>query len=408
MKIKFTLLFLMVSVALFSQKVQDKIQSKKLNEERNFSVILPASYENSPEKKYPILVLLDGEYLADPFSGILKYGNYWDDLPEIIIVAVNQNYGETRFNDSNYSEEGLPAESGAKFFEFIGFELLPYIQQKYRTLPFRIIAGHDTTAGFLNFYLYKDDPIFNAYISISPEMAPEMEVRIAERLAKTQKPVFYYQATSKADLEEIQENTKKLDDVAKEIKNPNVNYRYDVFQNTSHYSLVAEAIPSAFYFIFNGYQPISKLEFNEKILKLESGYTQYLIDKYDAIEKKIGLKVQPRYSDFKAIEAAIIKNKAYSELENLGAYADKQYPKTMLGTYHRGLYFEKIGDYKRAAKEYQSAYSKSEIGDLTKNYILNRAEDLKSRKEEPKQEIKETAPVETPTETPAEAPKKDE
>ena len=62
---------------------------------------------------------------------------------------------------------------------------------------------------------------------------------------------------------------KKLDDVAKEIKNTNLNYRYDVFQNTSHYSLVAEAIPSAFYFIFNGYQPISKLEFNEKILKLE-------------------------------------------------------------------------------------------------------------------------------------------
>ena len=43
------------------------------------------------------------------------------------------------------------------------------------------------------------------------------------------------------------------DDFDKEIKNPNVNYRYDVFQNTSHYSLVAEAIPSAFYFIFIKY-----------------------------------------------------------------------------------------------------------------------------------------------------------
>ena len=73
-----------------------------------------------------------------------------------------------------------------------------------------------------------------------------------------------------------------------------------------------------------------------------------------------------------------------------------------------GLYFEKIGDYKRAAKEYQSAYTKSEIGDLTKNYILDRAEALKSRKEEPKQEIEETTPMETPTEIPAEAPKKDE
>lgn len=406
MKIKTILLFLMVSISAFSQKIAEKIQSKKLNGERNFTVITPGSYESDPTKKYPVLVLLDGEYLADPFSGILKYGNYWDDLPEMIIVAIDQNYGETRFNDSNYSEEdGLPADSGAKFFEFIGFELLPYVQQKYRTLPFRMIAGHDTTAGFLNFYLYKDDPIFNAFISISPEMAPQMTDRIAERLSKIQKPIFYYQATSKADLEEIQENTKKLDDFVKEIKNPNVTYRYDVFQNTSHYSLVAEAIPSAFYFVFNGYQPISKLEFNEKILKLDNGYAQYLIDKYDNIEKKIGLKIQPRYSDFKAIEAAILKNKAYSELEILGDYADKQYPKTMLGTYHRGLFFEKTGNYKRAAKEYQNAYTKLEIGDLTKNYILDRAETLKGKKDEPKEE---EVPAETPTETPTEEPKKDE
>ncbi len=409
MKMKSILLFLMVSITAFAQKIEEKIQSKKLNDERTFSVIMPASYESSPEKKYPVLVLLDGEYLADPFSGILKYGNYWDDLPEMIIVAVNQNYGEIRFNDSNYGEDGLPADSGAKFFEFIGLELLPYIQQKYRTLPFRIIAGHDTTAGFLNFYIYKDDPIFNAFISLSPEMAPLMVDRIADRLSKVQQPIFYYQATSKADLEEIQENTKKLDDFAKEIKNPNVTYRYDVFQNTSHYSLVAEAIPSAFYFIFNGYQPISKLEFNEKILKLENGYAQYLIDKYDYIEKKIGLKIQPRYSDFKAIEAAILKNKAYSDLEILGDYADKQYPKTMLGTYHRGLYFEKIGQFKRAAKEYQNAYTKAEIGDLTKSYILDRAEALKSKKEESKEEVIEPAPTDTPVEpVPTEEPKKDE
>jgi hypothetical protein len=26
-----------------------------------------------------------------------------------------------------------------------------------------MIAGHDTTAGFINFYLYKENPLFNAY-----------------------------------------------------------------------------------------------------------------------------------------------------------------------------------------------------------------------------------------------------
>ena len=89
-------------------------------------------------------------------------------------------------------DAGFPAGTGANFFEFIGQELYPFVDKKYRTIPFRMIAGHDTTAGFLNFYLYKDNPIFNAYISLAPEMAPQMEKRVAERLTKMTKPVFYY------------------------------------------------------------------------------------------------------------------------------------------------------------------------------------------------------------------------
>ena len=46
-------------------------------------------------------------------------------------------------------------------------------------------------------------------------------------------------------------------------------------------------------------------------------------------------------TDFKAIEAAIMKNKAYNELLTLSDYAIKHYPKTTLGTYHEALYYEK-------------------------------------------------------------------
>jgi hypothetical protein len=116
--------------------------------------------------------------------------------------------------------------------------------------------------------------------------------------------------------------------------------------------------------------------------------------------------MQPRMSDFKAIEAAILKNKAYDEFQLLAEYSDKQYPKTMLGTYQRGMYFEKTGDYKRAAKEYMRAYTQEPIGDLTKEYLLDRAEALKGKKEEPKVE---EVPTDTPVEpVPTEEPKKDE
>ncbi|NJM78436.1 MAG: alpha/beta hydrolase [Flavobacterium sp.] len=395
MKKRLFLLFVLITSISFSQRITESIQSKKLGETREFTVSLPVNYEFDVDKKYPILVLLDGEYLLSPFEGTLKYGNYWDDLPGMIIVAVNQNYGEKRFKDSEYDETGLPSKMGASFFEFIGFELLPYIEGKYRTQPFRVIAGHDTTAGFLNFYLYKDNPIFNAYISIAPEMPRGMEKRITDRLATIKTPIFYYQATAEGDMKEINDAAFELDNNINAIPNRTFNYRLDKFKGATHYSLVPLAVSRALYFIFDGYQPISMLEFQEKVVTLEKGYTQYLITKYDYLEKQLGLKIKPRLTDFKAIEAAILKNKAYFELQELGKYADKHYPKTTLGTYHQALYYEKSGEFKKAIKEYKKGFSLNEIREISKAFMLDKADSLKDKKDESKvEEYAEPTPEE--------------
>ena len=55
-----------------------------------------------------------------------------------------------------------------------------------------MFVGYDITANFGNYYLFKERPIFNGFISISPDLAPEMESRIPERLAAIQGPVFYH------------------------------------------------------------------------------------------------------------------------------------------------------------------------------------------------------------------------
>lgn len=396
MKSRLLLLILLVTTSFFAQRIPESIKTKKIGT-RTFTVVTPPSYESSPSKKYPTLVLLDGEYLLDPFEGVLKYGSYWDDLPEMIIIAIDQNRDELRFDDSEFDIAGFPSGSGAEFFEFIGQELYPYVESKYRALPFRVIAGHDTTAGFLNFYLYKDNPIFNAYISLAPEMAPKMEIRIAERLAKISKPVFYYQATGESDIPEINEAASALDTNIKAINNPTFKYQNDTFKNASHYSFVTKAIPNALYFIFEGFQPISIVEFQTKIVKLDAGYTDYLIKKYDYLNTTLGLQVKPRLNDFTAIEAAIMKNKAYGEFQTLSDYANKHYPKTTLGTYHQAMYFEKTGNYKKAVKEYRKAFALEEVREITKDFMLNKADVLKGKKDEATETPTET-PVETPTE----------
>lgn len=374
---KQTLLLFFFSISLFAQKTTEIIKSNHLGESREIIVNLPSSYETNPAKRYPILLLLDGDYLFDPFQGALKYGEYWDDLPEMITIGINQK--NSRMNDCAFDEtEGTPTKKSAAFYNFIGEELMPFIEKKYRVAPFRIIAGHDTTAGFLNFFLYKENSFFNAYISLSPELAPGMGNQVATSLTNTKKNIFYYQSSADGDIKQLRQPIEELDSNIKAITNPLVNYQYNKFNNASHYSLVLYSIPNALYQIFDSYKPISSTEFTDKIVVLPSGYVDYLTKKYQTTTEKLGLNIPVRINDFKAIEAAILKNKAYDELEKLAQIANKNYPKSMLADYELGLMYEKTGDAKKAAAKYQRASQLDEIGDLTKEMMYNKYDDMKS------------------------------
>lgn len=364
--------------SIFAQFKLDTITSARLKEDRVISISLPYSYGKEKNKKYPLLLLLDGNYLFEPFSGALKYGNYWDDLPEVITVAIDQGKPFDRELESYVDDQnGLPIEKGAQFFDFITMELMPYLEKKYTIAPFKIIAGHDVTAGFLNLFLYKDNPLFDAYISMSPEFPKDMETRIPKRLNLINKPLFYYQSTADGDLKKMQDLIKTLDTNIKTVNNPNLYYQFDDFKNASHYSLVLHSIPNALYHIFGVYQPISNTEYQEKIVKLPSDYVGFLTKKYDIIEKSYGIKMPIRINDFRAIEAAILKNNAFTEFEQLAALSKKSYPKAMLSQYHMGMFYEKTGDTKKANKAYMNAYNMEEIGSLTKDFMLEKADAMK-------------------------------
>jgi hypothetical protein len=66
----------------------------------------------------------------------------------MIIVGISQNKNNEHIGTVLLMMKQIMfLQKGAKFFEFIGAELL-LISKKYPIAPFKIIAGHDTTAGF--------------------------------------------------------------------------------------------------------------------------------------------------------------------------------------------------------------------------------------------------------------------
>ena len=376
---KKVLLLLFFSASFYAQKKIEFFDSEKLHEKRELTISLPSSYEKNTTKKYPILLLLDGDILFDPFFGAISYGSYWDDFPETIIIGLHQNKNDERADDCEFDNQGLPSEKGAAFYEFISQELLPYLEKKYRVAPFRMIAGLDTTAGYLNFFLYKEHPIFTAYISLNPELAPLMEKRVAEQLATTKDQILYYVSTSDDEIKQLAEPIRILNENIKQNNNPLVHYKFESFKGTGHYSQALVAIPAALLQIFETYKPITSTEFSNKIALLPAGYVDYLEKKYTLLQETLHLDVPIRINDFKAIEAAILKNKAYSELDQLAILADKYYPKSMLAEYELGLMFEKQEDYKKAMKRYQNASQMQEIGSLNKGMMLEKYELMLSK-----------------------------
>jgi hypothetical protein len=96
------------------------------------------------------------------------------------------------------------------------------------------------------------------------------------------------------------------------------------------------------------------------------------------IEELFGLDKQILINDFKAIAAAIEKNKSFEHFEELGKIARKQYPDTLLGNYYLARFYEETGEPKKAMRTYRSAYILDEIGGITKDLMLEKADEIKA------------------------------
>ncbi len=382
MKKGFLLAFICTATLLFltpealSQTIYKEIESLKLGEKRQLKIQLPRNYDSNTDKYYPVIVVMDGDYLFEPVAGNVDFYSYWEEMPDVIVVGILQDY--TRDNDTFYDDVNyLPSESGAAFFEFIGLELMPYLDEQYRTANFRIAVGHDLTANFMNYYLMKEPTLFQGYVSISPDLAPLMDERLVDRLGIAKQKIFYYLATASDDIKVLREPIIALDNQLKAIGNPNVKYYFDNFDGATHYSLVGRAIPKAMENIFSIYRPISKKEYKETLLNLPGSLYTYLVDKYATVKELFGLEDKIRINDFVAISTAMEKRNDWEGMEQLGKLARSQYPETMLGNYYLALALEKTGENKKAMRTYQNGYLLEEIAFITKDLMLDRAARIK-------------------------------
>ena len=372
---KYIFLLLIFTIQLFSQTKYEFIDSDRLGQ-RELKIQLPRNYNENLEQFYPLIVTLDGDYLFEVVSGNVDYMSYWDDMPDAIVVGVNQE--STKEDDLYISDEDyFPIRGGAKFYEFLGAELVPFLIEKYRVGIFKTVVGHGDSANFINFFAFKKDPLFQAYISISPSFSPFMEDNLFQLISSNKASMYYYLSTSEEDFKDNRKTILNLNTRLKDIKLETISYKFDDFKTDNHYSLVANSIPSALNHIFSIYKPISRNEYKNELLEIDYSPVKYLENKYRKIKDLFGIEKQILLNDFRAVNATIVKKKNMDYYKDLSKLARDNYPDTLLSNLYIGRYYESTGNFRKAIKAYQEAFVYDEIDGITIEELLDRAEKLK-------------------------------
>ena len=182
---------------MFGQEIakteQIRIDSKTLNQQREILIYTPQNYDENTLVPYDVIYVFDSQNreffdfthsvisfisnatkkyivvgITSPFIETLDYARNNDLLPVMEADDSKKRYGKYSGNADN-------------FLNYVKYEVVPYIENNYRTRSKRVAVGHSLSASFIMYSMFKEPNLFNAYFAISPNLAYDNK-RIATEL----------------------------------------------------------------------------------------------------------------------------------------------------------------------------------------------------------------------------------
>ncbi len=381
MKKLLTFLFIytcILSVYTFAQTQQiasvyhdvHKINSKILNEKRTFWVRVPLNY-NQTNEKFPVVYMLDG-HAPQPsmMAGIIEQQAWGRQMPEMILVSIQNLSGRSRSRDMTPSDDGKGGQVGGsdKFLQFIEKEIMPLVEKKYRTQPFEIFAGH-SLGGLTVVYSFITRPdLFDAYIAASPVLHYDnyFVIKEAEKFFDKTFNLNKTMFLGLGDEPEYEKGWKRFQKLLKDKKPKNFEYEFREFKEDNHASVVLPIYYAGLRKIYRGWdskniQTVSQLERHYKKLSTRFGY-EVLIP--EETLNRIGYQYLRLGNKQNAINVFKKNVKNYPESPNVYDSLAEAY--------------EKNGQKKLAQENYQKAYDLAvkKGDDRLANFVKTRLEKL--------------------------------
>lgn len=243
---------------------QLQLESEILKESRDVYISLPPNYDKNIQS-YPVVFVLDGEFLFDVTRSMTTLWAARNYMPESIVIGLPNMSNEKRFdlalkvkgaNGNVYYHGGGDPKKYLRFFEK---ELFPMLAKKYRLAKNRTLIGLSPTSGTVYQAFFSGSNFFQAFIAmnggITSFLAPNKTIGdgLIASLDKHDNTVLYLGAGAQSDpkrekvrllgqqqfLQSVQEKKQKGTKIVSERH-----------KNESGYGVVIPALTNAFKTIY--------------------------------------------------------------------------------------------------------------------------------------------------------------
>ena len=208
--------------------------NSNLIEKADFVVTLPPSYGKKPDKQYVVLLGLHprSHALLAGMHDWMSHNGDWPWLETIIVTAPDGHQGFGELKVAAIKEQG-----NQKLLDYFEQDLLPAIDNKYRTNGFRIFNGFVGDAGLGLYTLINRPSLFNAYFAASPALSQDFAYVIKDapkKLAAMQgKSRFLFMSSSDSSHDQQQLAAfAQMEAIVKANANETLDYRIKRFDGS--------------------------------------------------------------------------------------------------------------------------------------------------------------------------------
>jgi predicted alpha/beta superfamily hydrolase len=341
-----------------------RIWSDALQEERRVLIHLPASYGRSG-MSYPVLYLLDAETQFHHSTGIVQFlGSGNGRMPEMIVVAVTNTNRSRDLTpptlDPEILEENSTVGGADTFLRFLADELAPWVNERYRTQPYRILVGHSLGGLFAVHTLMTRPDAFQAYIAVSPSLWWDKE-RTVERakteLAKLPPGGRFIYLTWGDHEKSISSTTQRLVDWLKASPPANLQWAHRYYPGDDHGTTPHRSLYDGLEALFAGWAlPLYGDEDDEDPKATRPKPTLADVEAHaTALSARYGYPIKPNPHAINALAERLMEDKQHEAALALIRRNVLEYPWSADAHEQLGQALEKLGRPEEALRAYAEA-----------------------------------------------------